>query len=440
MKTTIILLVQNKLEQLILCLRSLTDFVEMSEMNLIISDFSSEDGLREWAVEQVGFTYIYFEKNEATYGKALNEIINTLDLSGDILVMTPEFLFTPNCIDNMKRAFLQDIDIGAAGPVSNIFALQRVLLKDYEEAVLRGLQVQNVDTEYTLGVDGRVVLFREGIFQRNGGFDEKLQSLQEVMLDFMFRLICRGNKVVRCRNAVFWGMLQTAEGQCTRKDREYLRNKWGMNYFNIMPNLSLIQMIDKNPQDSFKVLEVGCDCGANLLEIKNYFPKAELYGLEINESAAGVARHVVNVLQGDIEQAECDFKVHFDYIVFGDVLEHLHNPLQTILHCRNLLKESGCIIACIPNVQHISVVEDLINVNFTYRDEGLLDRTHIHLFTYKEILSMFEKADYKIENVITRELPLEKKQKELVEKLVELSEGSEAFMFETFQYVIRARI
>ena len=85
------------------------------------------------------------------------------------------------------------------------------------------------------------------------------------------------------------------------------------------------------------------------------------------------------------------------------------------------------------------MVEDLLNGNFTYTDSGLLDKSHIHLFTYKEILSMFEQAGYSVEEIRTQLSGLSDRQRELIGKLVELSSGSTKEMFESFQYIVRGR-
>lgn len=38
----------------------------------------------------------------------------------------------------------------------------------------------------------------------------------------------------------------------------------------------------------------------------------------------------------------------FDYIIFGDVLEHLHNPSKTINNCRKILKNMEKSLAVFP--------------------------------------------------------------------------------------------
>lgn len=40
---------------------------------------------------------------------------------------------------------------------------------------------------------------------------------------------------------------------------------------------------------------------------------------------------------------------------------------------------------------HFTVLHELINGNFHYTDTGLLDKTHIHFFTYNEIVKCMKK-------------------------------------------------
>ncbi len=150
-----------------------------------------------------------------------------------------------------------------------------------------------------------------------------------------------------------------------------------MNYFNLMPSFLLSVLIEKS-DTPLRILEVGCDLGATLLEIKNGHPDSRLFEIEINKAAAEIAGHIANVTVGNIEDKKLPFEGEFDYILFGDVLEHLHDPQDVIRFCRGKLSEHGCIIANVPNIMHISVMEQLLHGKFEYTDSGLLDRTHIH--------------------------------------------------------------
>ena len=96
-------------------------------------------------------------------------------------------------------------------------------------------------------------------------------------------------------------------------------------------------------------------------------------------------------------------------------------------------------IASIPNLMHISVMEQLLHGRFAYEDAGLLDRTHIHFFTYYEILLMFQREGYSVENVRMTGIGLTGEQEALMQRLLEISGNVEPFMYDTFQYLVRAK-
>ena len=88
---------------------------------------------------------------------------------------------------------------------------------------------------------------------------------------------------------------------------------------------------------------------------------------------------------------------------------------------------------------HISVMRQLINGRFQYEDTGLLDRSHIHLFTYYQIILMFQEEGYTVEEMRNITPPFSQEEEELAEKLLELSKSTDMHMYQTFQYLVRAR-
>ena len=96
-------------------------------------------------------------------------------------------------------------------------------------------------------------------------------------------------------------------------------------------------------------------------------------------------------------------------------------------------------LASIPNLMHISVMEEILRGDFTYRESGLLDKTHIHFFTYNEMLRMFLKAGYETEKIVVNTYPMSERQKQLTDGLLALDARAERFMYETFQYIVRAK-
>ncbi len=164
-----------------------------------------------------------------------------------------------------------------------------------------------------------------------------------------------------------------------------------------------VMAIDYMNIDSPCVLDVGCACGdlgISLREVK----QAIVYGFEYNSESIKIAwktnayteinqLNIDNLTEADFPQ----YKKKFDYVVCGDVLEHLRFPQDTLKILKTYLKNDGYLIASIPNVAHTSIKSNLLVNDFTYTPLGLLDETHIHLFTYKSIADALSKVGLKIE-------------------------------------------
>ncbi len=97
----------------------------------------------------------------------------------------------------------------------------------------------------------------------------------------------------------------------------------------------------------------------------------------------------------------CKFesKIRYDYIVFGDILEHVTKP-QELLGCFSaFLKNDGFIIASIPNIANWMIRMKLLFGNFDYSGD-ILDIGHLKFFTYKSAKSLLEDSGYKVISVI----------------------------------------
>jgi SAM-dependent methyltransferase len=149
---------------------------------------------------------------------------------------------------------------------------------------------------------------------------------------------------------------------------------------------------DLLPPDCRRVLEVGCGTGelGRLLKGRGCY----VAGLELVAEAADEARrHLDHVVTGDVEADGLPFPPNsFDVVIFADVLEHLIDPWRVLREAAGLLTANGCVIASIPNVQHLDVLGGLVRGRWDYRDHGLLDRGHLRFFTLCGIRQLFEQA------------------------------------------------
>jgi SAM-dependent methyltransferase len=160
------------------------------------------------------------------------------------------------------------------------------------------------------------------------------------------------------------------------------------------------------PRGLKRVIEVGCSSGALARAYRDVNPDCEYIGIEIDEAYAEISRKsCVKVICGNIETLRDDeFNALFpsDCWVFGDILEHLHDPWAVLRRIRARIAKGSFIIACIPNAQHWSVQAHLNCGLFRYEDKGLFDRTHVRWFTRITIKELFESTGYTIIDGISR--------------------------------------
>jgi methionine biosynthesis protein MetW len=151
------------------------------------------------------------------------------------------------------------------------------------------------------------------------------------------------------------------------------------------------------PAGAARVLDVGCGAGALGATLKEE-RELEVCGLELFPDAAAQARERLDaVVEANLDELEeLPFEPgHFDAMIFGDVLEHLHDPARLLRVLRPYLADDGALVCSIPNVGHWSVVLPLLMQDrWHYEDAGLLDRTHVHFFTLAEARIMLRDCGF----------------------------------------------
>lgn len=86
----------------------------------------------------------------------------------------------------------------------------------------------------------------------------------------------------------------------------------------------------------------------------------------------------------------------YDTIVCADVLEHLRDGARLIERLRALLLPGGELLLSVPNVAHNAIVAKLVEDQFPYGAEGLLDATHIRLYTWRSLSQVLSDGGFTI--------------------------------------------
>lgn len=149
------------------------------------------------------------------------------------------------------------------------------------------------------------------------------------------------------------------------------------------------------------VLDIGCAAGGTGAFLKQQYPRARVWGIEINKSAAALATEKLDkVLVGKFEDFDLEKEGiapgSLDGVIVADVLEHLYNPWDVMVKLRPLLAPHAQVIASIPNVRNLALMKDLAEGQWRYESCGILDITHIRFFTLAEIQRFFQETGFRI--------------------------------------------
>jgi trans-aconitate methyltransferase len=204
------------------------------------------------------------------------------------------------------------------------------------------------------------------------------------------------------------------------------------------------------PLDARLIVESGCGTGALGVEYLSLNPAATYVGVERDEAAGRRARtHLAQVEIADVEEVDLAAigieRGTVDCLVYGDVLEHLLDPWQLVARHAEWLAPNGIVVACIPNVQHWTVLLNLLAGEWRYEPEGLLDRTHLRWFTRESIVELFRSAGLTVDAMQRRVVPDNRFQlfvEAMAPALASLHIDRALFAQDasTLQYVVTARL
>lgn len=453
-KTAFVILSYNDCELLMGCIESIRKYNLPSSYEIIVVDNASTDSSVAWLKEQKDIKLLCNTENKG-FPEGCNQGVKLSSPEADILFLNSDTVVYQNSIFHLRMCLYSDAAVGAAGSVTN-YAGNRQMVKcscttdDEYESLAREIN-SNWEQRYSvrLFLIGFAMLVKRRVLDEIGLFDVRFSPGQYEDEDMGLRICQAGYRCVLCNNSfirhygggngknaavwksVFW------------RNEKYLHEKWGfeVKYYTHI-RTGLISYIDRNRDEEFSVLEVGCGLGGTLGEIQTLYPKARVHGIEIVSRVADIGKKLYDIIEGNIETMQLPYRPRqFDYIIFGDVLEHLRDPEGTLRRLDAFLAEDGYFICSIPNIMNVSVLEPLLRGEFHYEDAGILDRTHLRFFTMTSIIDMFNNIGYTIENMDCSTSGLEKdpKYQEFVKWITGREDSAHEIQYWAYQYVFCAR-
>jgi len=158
-----------------------------------------------------------------------------------------------------------------------------------------------------------------------------------------------------------------------------MKNPYKLNLSKHSTHNIIQEMIGENK----KVLDVGCNNGymAQISNRSNRF-----YGIDYSREVIKKAeKYCVDVSVYDLNHLQkLPWNIKFNVIIFADVLEHVLYPDRVLLYfTKKYLKKNGRIIISLPNIANWQIRLNLLLGRFNYLETGILDKTHLHFYTFK---------------------------------------------------------
>jgi 2-polyprenyl-3-methyl-5-hydroxy-6-metoxy-1,4-benzoquinol methylase len=151
-----------------------------------------------------------------------------------------------------------------------------------------------------------------------------------------------------------------------------------------------------------RVLDVGC--GRGILGAALRDRGWSVCGIELHPVAVEGARkrldRVIPADLGDFERVEAELGgERYDVLVFSDVLEHMPDPSGILRHYLRWLRPGGRVLVSVPNFVVWTNRLRLVAGVVAEHDSGVMDRTHLHVFSFATARRMVECAGLRVEGI-----------------------------------------
>lgn len=449
-----IILSYNTLDFTKTCIESIRENTLASCREIVIVDNASTDGSVEWLRAQ---NDIVLRENTENSGfpKGCNQGVEVACKENDVFLLNSDTYLPPNALFWLRMGLYENDKVGSTGCVTNYAGNMQALSfsNPCDEAFLAFAKQNNVPQKYPyeekLFLIGFALLIKRSVYDKVGDLDERFSPGNYEDNDYGLRILQAGYKNILCKNSFIihygsksFGKAPVAYNNLLETNAAKFKEKWEINpnyYFSPRPDL--VNLIQEKEDSTINVLEIGCGCGATSAFIKGKYPNATTYGVEIVPKAADIASHIFDVICADIETLDFPWEEDFfDYVIMGDVLEHLREPSIVLKKLHKHIKKGGHIITSMPNVKHYSVmIPLLVNDEFHYTDMGLLDTTHLKMYTCTEIVRLALESGFTINNVFPIIVDSnDAKVHEILDLLAELSPTKDKSLYLTYQFIVKA--
>jgi 2-polyprenyl-3-methyl-5-hydroxy-6-metoxy-1,4-benzoquinol methylase len=167
-------------------------------------------------------------------------------------------------------------------------------------------------------------------------------------------------------------------------------------------NEGIVRELRRLLPETGRALDVGC--GRGQLGQAARALGWEVWGVEQNEQACATAEKRLNgLVRADLTDHDAVRRTlqgrSFDAVILSDVLEHLYDPGDVLRRYLEWLKPGGRVLISLPNAVVWTNRFEWAVGRVSYRDTGVMDRTHIRFFTFRTARELVQASGCRIEHV-----------------------------------------
>jgi 2-polyprenyl-3-methyl-5-hydroxy-6-metoxy-1,4-benzoquinol methylase len=151
------------------------------------------------------------------------------------------------------------------------------------------------------------------------------------------------------------------------------------------------------------ILDIGCAGGVLGKILKDRFD-CVVVGVDISTDSILSAKQVLD------EAYVCDItetegwppqlsQRTFDVVIISEVLEHIFEPEQILRATRAWCRPDTKVIVTVPNILFWKNRLRILMGHFEYEERGLMDRGHIHFFSWSSFVEMILQCGFVIEKI-----------------------------------------
>jgi 2-polyprenyl-3-methyl-5-hydroxy-6-metoxy-1,4-benzoquinol methylase len=172
----------------------------------------------------------------------------------------------------------------------------------------------------------------------------------------------------------------------------------------------IVEKVIKLTPANKNILDIGCFSGELLNRVR--------ISQKVSNNYFGA--DLVNYLRKDfdfIKFISLDFNENnlsklfenkkFDFIILGDILEHLVNPWTALNNIQQIIDNSSKILISVPNSGHWYFRFKIFFGKIEYTTNGLFDKTHLRFFTKKSSKELISDSKLEIVELSYSSLPWE---------------------------------